>query len=210
MEATSALAERDLSPKGAELLEAAAQLFYEQGYPQTTTREITNACGITPGALYNHFSSKEEILWLIVKDAYTRTAEVCEDAVRRGNGDPAAELRELVSAMTKLHASTHQVKAIVARGERKRLPPDRLAEVERIHDRISQAFLGTFERGIDAGVIEVPDVEGHPPDLFTVARSVIGFCIYPGFWYSSEAPVTPEQLGDLFASLISRMLVRRA
>jgi AcrR family transcriptional regulator len=208
MEAAAALAEGKLSPKGAELLEAAARLFYEQGYPQTTTRQITNACGITPGALYNHFSSKEEILWVIVEDAYTRTAEVCEEAVRRGNGDPAAELRELVNAMTKLHTSTHQVKAIVARGERRRLPPERDEQIERIHDRIRKAFLGTIERGVEAGVIELPDVDGRPPDLWTVARSLIGFCIYPGFWYTSDQPHSPEQLADLFSSLASRMLVQ--
>lgn len=210
MDTDFTLSERDLSPRGAQLLEAAAKLFYEQGYPQTTTREITNACGLTPGALYNHFSSKEEILWVIVEGAYTKSAEVCEEAIRKGNGDAAAELRELVYAMTKLHTSTHQFKAIIARGERRRLPKRQLDQIERIHERIRQSFVATVEHGVEAGIIELPEVDGEPPDTFTVARALIGFCIYPGFWYGGDEPLAPEQLAELFSSLATRMLLQGA
>ena len=208
METNFNLSERDLSPRGQEPLAAAARLFYVQGYPQTTTREITNACGLTPGALYNHFSSKEEILWVIVEGAYTKTAEVCEEAVRKGNGDPASELRELIFAMTKLHTSDYQVQAIVARGERRRLPKKQIAEIEEIHDRIRQAFTTTLTRCIEAGLVELPEIGGEPPDLWTVARALIGFCIYPGFWYAEDEPLSPEQLADLFSTLIARMLLQ--
>ncbi len=208
MEAKTAVSERQLSPKGAELIEAAARLFYEQGYTQTTTREITSACGVTPGALYNHFSSKEEILWVIVEDAYKRSAEVCEEAVRRGGGDPRAELRELVYAMTQLHTSTHQVQAIVARGERRRLPADQAEQIEQIHDRIRQAFLSTLTRGVESGAIELPSVDGQPPDLLTVARALVGFCVYPGFWYGEDEPHSSEQLAELLSSLALRMVAQ--
>lgn len=209
MNPRSATKERDLSPRGAELLDAAARLFYEQGYQQTTTREITNACGLTPGALYNHFSSKDEILWVIVEGAYTKVAEVCEEAVKKGEGDPAAELRELIYAMTKLHTSTHRVRAIVAREQRSRLPAKQLKRVERIHDRIRDAFVNTLDHGIEAGVVEAPDVDGEPPDTLTLARALIGFSVYPGFWYGEREPLDPDQLADLFASLATRMLVQR-
>ena len=45
-----------------DLTAAAVDLFYEQGAQATTVREITKACGLTAGALYNHFTSKEELL----------------------------------------------------------------------------------------------------------------------------------------------------
>ncbi|HEX3795683.1 MAG TPA: helix-turn-helix domain-containing protein, partial [Acidimicrobiales bacterium] len=45
---------RVLSGPALRLLKAADTLFYSQGAPATTVREITNACGLTPGAMYNH------------------------------------------------------------------------------------------------------------------------------------------------------------
>ncbi|MGH9081684.1 MAG: TetR/AcrR family transcriptional regulator [Acidimicrobiales bacterium] len=43
------------------ILEVALELFTEQGYEQTSLREIAERLGFTKAALYYHFSSKEEI-----------------------------------------------------------------------------------------------------------------------------------------------------
>ena len=45
----------------AAILEAARALFLAQGYTATGMRQIARAVGITPAAIYNHFSGKEEI-----------------------------------------------------------------------------------------------------------------------------------------------------
>jgi AcrR family transcriptional regulator len=45
-----------------EILDAAAQLFSEQGYAATSTRAIALSVGIKQASLYYHFSSKEQIL----------------------------------------------------------------------------------------------------------------------------------------------------
>src|SRR5215469_10466338 len=54
----------------ARLAEAAIELFYERGALATTVRDITAACGLTPGALYNHFESKDHLLYLVVRDIH--------------------------------------------------------------------------------------------------------------------------------------------
>jgi AcrR family transcriptional regulator len=45
-----------------EILDAAAQLFSEQGYAGTSTRGIALAVGIKQASLYYHFANKEHIL----------------------------------------------------------------------------------------------------------------------------------------------------
>jgi len=47
------------------IVEAAYQLFISQGYHGTSMREIAALAKLTVGALYNHFSDKEQI-WLEV------------------------------------------------------------------------------------------------------------------------------------------------
>lgn len=45
------------------ILEAAQRLFLEKGYDRTTIQDIVNELGgLTKGAVYHHFKSKEEIL----------------------------------------------------------------------------------------------------------------------------------------------------
>lgn len=44
-----------------QIIEAAYQLFLEQGYHGTSMRQIARRAGIALGGTYNHFSGKEEI-----------------------------------------------------------------------------------------------------------------------------------------------------
>lgn len=47
----------------AKILEASMKLFLEKGYEQTTIQDIVNELGgLTKGAFYHHFKSKEEVL----------------------------------------------------------------------------------------------------------------------------------------------------
>jgi AcrR family transcriptional regulator len=50
-----------LSPRE-EVLAAAAELFTEQGYAGTTTREVAERAGIRQASIYHYFRGKEEIL----------------------------------------------------------------------------------------------------------------------------------------------------
>jgi len=45
-----------------ELLDVAQKLFYQKGYDNTTIEDVLNIAGVSKGALYYHFRSKEEIL----------------------------------------------------------------------------------------------------------------------------------------------------
>src|SRR2546423_5202565 len=60
-----------------ELLAAALRVFAERGYRQAAVDEIAAAAGYSKGALYWHFSSKEELLMALLAeriDAPTRDA----------------------------------------------------------------------------------------------------------------------------------------
>jgi AcrR family transcriptional regulator len=56
----------------------ALELFTEQGYEQTSLREIAERLGVTKAALYYHFKSKEEIVRAFVEDRVTSVAELID------------------------------------------------------------------------------------------------------------------------------------
>ncbi|WEH43453.1 ScbR family autoregulator-binding transcription factor [Streptomyces sp. AM 2-1-1] len=56
------------------VLEAAAEVFDREGYRATTVNEIAAAAGMTKGAVYFHFSGKEELAQVIL-DEQQRGAE---------------------------------------------------------------------------------------------------------------------------------------
>ncbi|WP_276936081.1 TetR/AcrR family transcriptional regulator, partial [Dielma fastidiosa] len=44
------------------ILEVSLKLFSEKGYEKTTMQDIVNALGMSKGAIYHHFKSKEELV----------------------------------------------------------------------------------------------------------------------------------------------------
>lgn len=50
------------------ILASATALFARQGVRATSVRDITEACGLSKGALYNHFPSKEAVLSSIIEE----------------------------------------------------------------------------------------------------------------------------------------------
>jgi AcrR family transcriptional regulator len=50
------------------ILRAATTEFAKRGFDGTTTRDIVEAAGLSPAALYMYFSSKEELLYVLMKD----------------------------------------------------------------------------------------------------------------------------------------------
>jgi AcrR family transcriptional regulator len=52
-----------------DLLAAAKRLFLSQGFTATPMRQIAREVGITPGAIYNHYSSKEELFTAVLQDS---------------------------------------------------------------------------------------------------------------------------------------------
>ncbi len=78
-----------------EILEAALQLFSEQGFAATTTKEIAQRAGIREGLLYHYFPSKLGILHAVV----TRRHTFVGDALASIDGAESRPAREVIRAI---------------------------------------------------------------------------------------------------------------
>ncbi|MBO6816134.1 MAG: TetR/AcrR family transcriptional regulator [Rhizobiaceae bacterium] len=59
----------------ATLVKAARKLFVDKGYAETSTPEIVRAAGITRGALYHHFTDKQDLFRAVVEAEFAAVAE---------------------------------------------------------------------------------------------------------------------------------------
>lgn len=63
------------------ILKAATQLFSEQGYHHSSTRQIAKAAGVSEGTVFNYFESKNALLEEIIKGFYGRLTETAQDGL---------------------------------------------------------------------------------------------------------------------------------
>ena len=62
----------------ATILQSAKEIFLECGYQEASMRKIAARAGITPGAIYKHFSGKEEMFGEIFAESGNKLMALSE------------------------------------------------------------------------------------------------------------------------------------
>lgn len=95
---------KEYDERKTEFLNTAMALFMQQGYDQTSVNAIINAVGVSKGAFYHYFKSKEELLDQLAERAAEQSLAGAQAIV----DDPGLSAVEKLNA---LFAQTNQFKA---------------------------------------------------------------------------------------------------
>jgi AcrR family transcriptional regulator len=80
-----------------QILDAARQCFVREGFHQTSMQDILGAAGLSAGALYRYFGSKEEIVEAIAAEAVGRVMGLLGPLSEQTPPPPLAEVFEHVT-----------------------------------------------------------------------------------------------------------------
>ncbi len=203
-------AERDQRPSAerearqpVEAIRAAAfTQFAERGYPVVTVRDIMKACGLTQGALYNHFKSKDELLHDIITSTQAELERICLQAVGEAGDDPRAQLAAFVRVYVMRHCRL-RIEALVANREIGWLDADRVSDIRRSRRAIRDILVAVLTRGIDKGVFDPPETDGRH-DLKAMAMALLDQCTHVSMWYIPGRRLNEEQMATLYAEMALR------
>lgn len=151
-----------------EVLEAALDLFIEKGFAATRVEDIARRAGLSKGAVYLYFPSKEAILEGLVRRAVVPIAESVLRLVEGYEGDPRPAM---TMAMRHLAGRLRDPRllAIPRLMMREMIHFPAFARMYRreVLDRVIPVIEGLIRRGIDQGYFRQVD-----PHL--TLRSIVG------------------------------------
>lgn len=202
VEASSTEAWADVTPDAARrLVTAAVEAFAERGYHATTTRDIAGRAGMSPAALYVHYKTKEELLFQISGVGHRLALNLLEEAAT-GPGGPAERLANAVRDFARWHAEHHTTGRVVQYelGALSEEHYTMIVDMRRGSDRVMRSMI---QDGVDSGDFDVPDVPG-------TALAVLSLCIDVARWYTAGGRRRPDEVGDLYAGLVLRMVQPRS
>ena len=169
-----------------------------------TVRDIMKACGLTQGALYNHFKSKDELLHDIITSTQSELEWQCKQAVAGAGDDPRAKLAAFVRVYVVRHCRL-RIEALVANREIGWLDAERVADIRRSRRAIRDILVDILLDGVKRGVFEPPHVDGRH-DLKTVAMALLDQCTHVSKWYGPGGDLTEEQMAQLYGDMALRMV----
>lgn len=183
------------------LLEICLAQFQKKGFDGTTMRDLAKAAGLSPGAFYYHFRSKEAVVQVFYEKSFSEFADRCREAYARTKSFEE-RLAAALSARLDTFASSRELLIVLSRAAvdpRSELSPFGEASTE-----IREATIGLF-----AEMMEGSDFKADKrllPYLPTLLWMYLMGVIF--FWVFDESPrqKRTEALIQLLTPQLTRLI----
>jgi len=173
---------------------AAVELFATQGYATTSVQQIVERAGVTKGAMYHYFESKDDLLFGIYERLLSLQKAHLDDIIGRG-GDTVEVLRAVCVDVLETSIEYLQEGTVFFRSMHMLSEPRR-QEVTRRRREYHNEFAALITRGQAEGVFRT-DIP-----VAMLAAHFFSDVHYLSHWYSPEGPedraLVAQQLTDLF------------
>ncbi|MEU9885102.1 TetR/AcrR family transcriptional regulator [Sphaerisporangium sp. NPDC051011] len=176
------------------LLGAATRLFADKGFEGTSVQEIVAAAGVTKGAMYHYFGSKDDLL----REIYARVLRMQTERLDRFADAPGPVATRVYDAAVDVIATTIENlddSKIFFRSMHQ-LTPETQQAVRAERRRYHERFRDLVAEGQRTKVFR----DDVPADL--VVDFFFGSVHHLGLWYHTEGPLSGVEIGRHFAGLL--------
>lgn len=187
----------------ARLLDAALQLFAEQGFDGTAVRDLEEAAGLAAGrgSFYRHFESKEAVLAAVLARETTRLEQLRDlrqRAVRGTLGDLRAEtLLEFRLVLGALDETRYLLNILARESGRF---PDLMEQLSsQLIDESRELHAQNFLEGINNGAIKVTDAQALTA---VIESALIGYHLTKTYFGKPPAGIDQERFIGALANLM--------
>ena len=188
----------ELSPAKQKLYEVALELFGQEGFHAVSIRDIAQALGQQPSAIYFHVASKQELLYDLALIGHRSHFEALRDALMDAGSDPVDQLRATVAAHVRVHLDFPSMARLTNR-ELRALSPEQYQAVLAIRGQSEQISIDVIERGVRMGVF-------RSTDPFLDAKAIGAMGVRLPEWWTPQSPRTREQILDHYVSCALKLV----
>jgi AcrR family transcriptional regulator len=175
------------------LLSVATRLFARHGFEGTSVQDIVDAAGVTKGAMYHYYDSKDDLLY----EVYHRllSMQIAHlDEIAAGPGTAEERLRAAAADVVQTSLDNLDDLIVFFRSLHM-LPEGKQAQVRAERRRYQDKFRALVDEGVAAGTYR-SDISSD-----VVVHYFLSVVNQLGSWYKPDGSLSPAQVGDLFTEL---------
>lgn len=148
---------KSYSHRKKEFLMAALELFYKKGYENTTIKDIIDELGVSKGAFYHYFQSKEDVIVALAKDFTESAVKIISEIFERSDLSAVEKMNKVFESVNeyKIREREHHSKFKASIESE-----DNLKLQHKITYFMKQDVLELYKKIINSGYEE--GIFGHP------------------------------------------------
>ena len=181
------------APDQEQIIVAAAHLFAERGFRNTTMQDLADALEMAKPTLYARFSSKTDILQRIFEKFLDAAEEAVQGAV--DIEDPAEQLTHLIAQFTRQAVDLAPFAHVFYSDERE-LPDDVVQQFRAVSQRLLHELRSIIEEGQARGEFE------DSVDPTVTAFALLSLLNWTPRWFRAGGRRSIGEVADLYAHLI--------
>jgi len=178
--------------------EAAIKVIAKHGFEAASLRDIAKEVGIRAPSLYNYISSKEELLYELMKDPLTSMLTEYRALVKAVD-DPAAKLKVFVRVHLDFHMHS-RLDVFIGNMELRSLSASHYRTITNLREEYARSLQAIIEEGAKAGSFKISE---SPRVVSLIMLGMLsGVCN----WYQRGGAMSSEKMMELHTELAFRML----
>ncbi len=178
--------------------QVAIDLFFKQGYRATSLREIAAEVGIQVGSLYNHITSKGDLLFGIMESVMLDLLHEQTSVAQGTAGDVADRIRALIYHHVRFHGQRAN-EVFIGNSELRSLAPEHRSQIVALRNRYEELLRDQLQEGIDQGLF-------LPVDVKVTTYGIVAMTTWVSSWYSEGGRLSLEDIADIYADFVLRGL----
>lgn len=186
--------------KRARILAAAADLFYDNGYENTTLDAVAERLGVSKPFIYAHFSSKSELLGEICSRGIASSLDALDNALSM-DASPGGKLDALSRGFVTAVLESQTYIAIFSR-EEKNLRPEDFDRINDMRRQFDRKLTNLLREGVELGEFKLSDAH-------MAALSIGGMVSWAYVWYRKEGRLSIAEVAGELTQLIFAMVQYR-
>lgn len=186
----------------AAIRQAAATLIARHGYEAMSVRMLASQVGVQPAALYRYFPTKQDLLFLLMREHMETLLESWQASDPLGQPSPASSAPHRLSAFVGHHIRFHVERrhsTQVNNLELRSLTRDHLSHVLKLRSAYEKQLRQILRDGHDRGDFTIDDIALTATAIIQMITGVI-------VWFRPDERLSVEQVTQSYHIMTMRLV----
>jgi AcrR family transcriptional regulator len=175
------------------------RLIHKHGYEAMSLRQLASEVGIQAGSLYNHITTKQELLFDLIK---THMDELLQETDRalKGIERPHDQLKAFIAFHLDYH-TLHRKEVFISYSELRSLEPGNYGSVVALRRAYERKVIDILDCGVARGEFAAADTT---VTAFGILAMLTGVCT----WFKPSGRLSKEQVTEIYSDMVLKGLMR--